>query len=405
VFFFTRARPQARVHLSACHPHRITELSRDSLGADFHPVLEHKMIHSKFQTCRDELNAALIDRDDEIQIALVALVANEHAVFVGPPGTAKSLLSDSIVGFLDCRKYSVLLNKFSKPEEVYGPVDVMALKSGVFRRITTGMLPECEVAFLDEAFKASSAILNTTLKLLNEGLYQNGDVLMKCPLRLCIAASNEWPTEAKELGALFDRFLFRKLVLPVTGEADIERLMFSPSLTPSLSVTLSMAELDMARSEARLVTFDADTKVAMATIRQRVTAQGVVIGDRRLRKTAGALQCAAWLDGRMTVETDDLALLSHIWWSHPDQMNVVADAVTEIARPSQLLASQLLADANELIRTADPRQLEECAVISIKLKEIAKRLDKMSGDRPKKVYSRVVVMMKQLRLQTIEAHG
>ena len=361
------------------------------------------MTLSKFQTCRNELNAALIDRDDEIQISLTALLAGEHAVFVGPPGTAKSLLVDSIVGLLDCQKYSVLLNKFSKPEEVYGAVDVMALKMGVFRRITTGMLPECHVAFLDEIFKASSAILNTTLKLLNEGLYQNGDVLMKCPLRLCIAASNEWPTEAKELGALFDRFLFRKFVNPVVGEADIERLMFSPSLTPSLSVTLTMAELELDRNEARLVTFDDDIKAAMAAIRQRVTAQGVVIGDRRLRKTVGALQCSAWLEGRYSVENDDLALLSHIWWSHPDQMNVVADAVAEIAKPSQLLAGQLMADANELVRTADPRQFEECAVTSTKLSQIAKRLDKMSGDRPKKAHGRVIEMLKKLKLQTIEA--
>jgi MoxR-like ATPase len=363
------------------------------------------MIQSKFQTCRDELNAALIDRDDEIQIALVALVANEHAVFVGPPGTAKSLLADSIVSFLDCNKFSVLLNKFSKPEEVHGAVDVMALKTGVFRRITAGMLPEAHVAFLDEIFKASSAILNTTLKILNEGVFQNGDTLVKCPLKLCIAASNEWPTEAKELGALFDRFLFRKLVQPVTGEADIERLMFSPSLTPSLSVTLTVAELEAARNEARLVTFDADTKMAMTTIRQRVTAQGVVIGDRRLRKTAAALQCAAWLDGRMSVETDDLALLGHIWWSHPDQMNVVADAVAEIARPSQLLASQLMADANELVRTTDPRQLEQSAVTAKKLADITKRLDKMTGDRAKKAHGRVCEMMKQLRLQTMESLG
>jgi len=361
------------------------------------------MIHSKFQTCRDELNAALIDRDDEIQIALVALVANEHAVFVGPPGTAKSLLADSIVSFLDCRKFSVLLNKFSKPEEVFGPVDVMALKSGVFRRITTGMLPECEVAFLDEAFKASSAILNTKLKILNEGVFQNGDVLMKCPLKLCIAASNEWPTEAKELGALFDRFLFRKLVMPISGEAEIERLMFSPSLMPSLSVTLSMSELETARSEARLVTFDADTKMAMATIRQRVTAQGVVIGDRRLRKTASALQCAAWLDGRSTVETDDLALLSHIWWSHPDQMNVVADAVSDVARPSQLLASQLMADANELVRNTDARQIDQAVTATTKLVNIIKTLDKMTGDRPKKAAVRVRELLRDMRLQSLNA--
>jgi MoxR-like ATPase len=72
----------------------------------------------KFAIARQELSAALIERDDEIDAVLTALIANEHVLLVGPPGCAKSLLLDSLLGWAGGRKFSILLTKFSVPEEV-----------------------------------------------------------------------------------------------------------------------------------------------------------------------------------------------------------------------------------------------------------------------------------------------
>src|SRR3954465_5285107 len=163
-------------------------------------------VQAKFATTRKELSAALIERDDEVDLVLTALVAQEHVLLVGPPGCAKSLLLDSLLGWAGGKRFSVLLTKFSVPEEVFGPVSLAGLKEDRYRRITTGKLPEADFAFVDEVFKASSAILNTLLKLLNERVYDAGDGEARpVPLKLCVAASNEWPgTEtAKELAALF----------------------------------------------------------------------------------------------------------------------------------------------------------------------------------------------------------
>jgi MoxR-like ATPase len=42
-------------------------------------------------------------------------------------------------------------------------------------------------------FKAGSAILNTLLKIVNERVCDAGDgVVRRVPLKLCVAASNEW---------------------------------------------------------------------------------------------------------------------------------------------------------------------------------------------------------------------
>jgi MoxR-like ATPase len=149
-------------------------------------------VQEKFQATRRELDAALIERSDEIDLALTGLVAGEHVLLVGSPGTAKSLLLDSLMSWMSSRRFSVLLNRFTTPEEVLGPVSLSALKADRYVRVTTGKLPEAELAFLDEIFKASSAVLNVLLKILNERLYEVGDgTVVRVPLKLCVAASNE----------------------------------------------------------------------------------------------------------------------------------------------------------------------------------------------------------------------
>src|SRR5207253_4395607 len=139
------------------------------------------------------------------------------------------LLLDAVLALTGGAKFSVLLTKFSVPEEVVGPVSLAALKCDKYVRVTTGKLPEAEYAFLDEVFKASSAILNTLLKVLNERVFDAGDgVARPVPLRLCVAASNEWPDpeSGKELAALFDRFLLRKAVRPIQSQAGRQRLLW-----------------------------------------------------------------------------------------------------------------------------------------------------------------------------------
>src|SRR5262249_61769886 len=134
------------------------------------------------------LAAALIERDEEIDLVLTALVAQEHVLLVGPPGCAKSLLLDSLMRWMSGRRFSILLNRFTTPEEVLGPISVSGLKADVYRRVTSGKLPEADLCFLDEVFKASSAILNVLLKILNERTYEVGDgTTVKVPLKLCIA--------------------------------------------------------------------------------------------------------------------------------------------------------------------------------------------------------------------------
>src|SRR3982751_1203596 len=126
-------------------------------------------LQAKFATARRELSEALIEREAEIDLTLTGLVARENVLLVGPPGCAKSLLLDSLMAWMKGRKFSILLNRYTTPEELLGPISVAGLKSDVYRRVTTGKLPEADLAFIDEVFKGSSAILNTMLKSSTRG--------------------------------------------------------------------------------------------------------------------------------------------------------------------------------------------------------------------------------------------
>src|SRR5262245_46075398 len=171
----------------------------------------------KLRAIESELDTLFVEREDVVRAMLLALLSRGHLALIGPPGTAKSMLiielskrvGDSAGNGLRCFVY--LLTKFTTPEELFGPVSISGLKEDDYRRVTTGKLADVELAFLDETFKASSAISNYLLRLMNEREFENGRQTAQTPLISLFGASNELPQET-ELEALFDRFLLRMTV-------------------------------------------------------------------------------------------------------------------------------------------------------------------------------------------------
>lgn len=374
----------------------------------YRPPSEPHPIREKFAIARKELTAALIERDEEVDLVLTALLANEHVLLVGPPGCGKSLLLDSLLSWTGGKKFSILFTKYSTPEECFGPVSLAALKEDKYVRVTSGKLPEADYGFLDEIYKASSAILNTLLKVLNERTFDAGDgIVRKVPLKLVVAASNEWasPDTGKELAAISDRFLLRRTVQPIRSRLGRERLLWTPDHTPKFSSTITPAEVEQARRGVQSLPWSNEAKGALEAILNELAKEGVQPGDRRQFKTVGVVRAFAFLNGADEVRPEHLEVAQHCLWDSPEeQPQKVAQVIAKIANPTGMRVTQLLLEVESVLGATDVRNLADAAKAAAKLGEIDRQLSSMSGNgRLEKARVYLKDQLKQLKLSSIEA--
>jgi MoxR-like ATPase len=363
---------------------------------------------TKFAVVRAALAASLIERDDEIDLCLTALIAREHVLLVGPPGLAKSALLDGLLACTGGSKFSALLTKYTQPEELFGPVSLTALKADQFRRVTTGRLPEAEFVYLDEIWKASSAILNTLLRLLNERVFDAGDGVAKpVPLRLCVASSNEWPDPetGKELSAAFDRFLIRKSVVPIRTATGRQQLLWHTRPVPRVEHPLTTVDLDAAHAAAQSLPWSKEAQDAFERILAELAREGVRPGDRRQVKTVTVIRAAAWLAGADAVQPEHLEVAQFCLWDDPlEQPQIVARVIATIANPTGMRITQLLLEVESVLAATDVRNLAEAARAAAKLGEIDRQLASLSGhERLEKARTYLKEQLKKLKLASIEA--
>jgi len=282
---------------------------------------------TKLKNLRDVLSQDLIERDTPIRLTLLAALSGEHLLLLGPPGTAKSELARRLkLAFNGGNYFERLLTRFSVPEELFGPLSIKALEEDRYERLTSRYLPTATVAFIDEIFKANSAILNSLLTLLNEREFDNGVNRDKTPLSCVIGASNELP-EGEELDALYDRFLLRYQVMPVSPEgfAQLLCLKGNPKPKPDLGWRLTPDELQEIQESAELVKLPDDVMVLLQELRHFLTEQKIYVSDRRWRKVVKLLQVAAYTNGNNEVSIWDCWLLQHCLWATPEQRQVIFD--------------------------------------------------------------------------------
>jgi len=363
-------------------------------------------VRDKFAAVRRELGEALIERDEEVAILLTGLIAGEHLLLVGPPGCGKSLLIDSLMRWTHGSKFSCLLNRFTMPEELFGPYSLTELKNDRFVRITTNRLPEAKYVFLDEIFKSSSSILNTLLKVLNERFFDKGDgVTLRVPLELCLAASNEWPENdsKKELGALFDRFLLRKTVNPISSLAGRQKLLWA-NQPPEFSTSLSAHELTAARLDAQGLSWSKEAKVALESILDELSRQGVKPSDRRQFKSIAVVQGYAWLQGADEVLHEHLEVLQHVLWNDHEEFVKVRSVILQIAAPVGMRVSGLIGETEQILSSVNTKDLGATATAASKLAEIQKSLKLMKGHaKADAAIAYVKEQVTQLRLKSLDS--
>ncbi|MGF1711485.1 AAA family ATPase [Vibrio kagoshimensis] len=301
----------------------------------------------------EQIGEGLHEREQILSISLLSTLSGQNTFLFGPPGTAKSLISRRLACAFESQKYyEHLMNRFTTPEEVFGPVSIQELKQDKYIRKTEGYLPDAEFAFLDEIWKSSPAILNTLLTLINEHVFKNGSEIIKAPIRSVIGASNEVPQENQGLDALYDRFITRLMVPPIVLEDNFNLLLNAkpstsdPNVDKELKVSLS--ELNQWNEAIHNVELSNDTLLVIKYIRNEISEKneelGLYVSDRRWQKAANLLKASAFFNERNYTNLTDTILLKHCLWTSPENRICTEEIVMNAIESCGIASDINLAD-------------------------------------------------------------
>ncbi len=340
------------------------------------------------------LKQSFIGKDEIIDLMGVCLLARENLFLLGPPGTAKSALVQSLARRIDGKVFDYLLTRFTEPNELFGPFDIRKLREGELVTNSEGMLPEADFVFLDELLNANSAILNSLLMALNERVFRRGRETRKLSTLMFVGASNRLP-EDEALRALFDRFLLRVPCENVPDASLGELLkagwlleMSTNESIPTISVqSLALAQQNVTRMDLSLI-----AEAYAETIR-RIRRAGFELSDRRVVRLQRTIAASAMLCNRSHANTTDLWVLKYIWdvqEQRPVLASIVEAVLGQASDDEKSTAHPL--SSNQAI----PKAEEIVASLSKLQERIAKQAEDRNEANPIEVDERHEAIREQL---------
>ncbi len=314
----------------------------------------------RFEQLLREMNRGIYEKETEISLSLLAALAGESVILLGPPGVAKSMVARQLkTAFREARSFEYLMSRFSTPDEIFGPVSIQKLKnSDTYERAVDGYLPTADVVFLDEIWKAGPAIQNTLLTVINEKLFRNGNRETHLPLKLLVAASNELPAKGEGLEALWDRFVIRIESRPIKQEKNFRAMLVEKSPADSAAFAngnkdckkeKSVSSVESAEeykisteeyaewskaidaigvSEEVLDTITSIRKsLKSVNVDEADERRNIYVSDRRWKNIVRLLRTSAFMHDRSVVAVCDLLPIYHCLWQEPEERDAIRQMV------------------------------------------------------------------------------
>ena len=323
----------------------------------------------KVADIRDYMNLRFIDRGLQIEMLITGAISGENTVFIGPGGTAKSMMIREILGFFyPDRNWFYQFSPFTTTKDVIGVLDTEELLNTGKRQVyTKGRITDPRVAGAgcDEVFKSAPEINDALMMILNEreALLEGDDVPRRLHLEAVFGASNELPhgfggrrKAANDLAAFWDRWVIRGFIEDNMTVEDLVNLARMQLAEPPRPDALTDEERHALMEAAWNVAFN--DKNALFQAKELAKGKGLVVSTRRVLKLLHVARSHAMMEGRTACSLADykFAIKVGFWTDTPD-LEKVAEILPELGSK----ADQALADWHAELRKATASWQNEAA--------------------------------------------
>lgn len=169
-----------------------------------------------FLLLKEEMDNHVIGHSDVKMALLLGIISREHIYIEGPPGTAKTMLSEIISNAAQLQFFFYQLHRDTRLAELIG--DLIISKENtvegeiIKQKVVKGGILTAEICLLDDISRAPGESLNVLLRILNERKFFNESI----PLLTAIGTSN--PTADEYYNEPLDPANLDRFVLQINAK-------------------------------------------------------------------------------------------------------------------------------------------------------------------------------------------
>lgn len=275
------------------------------------------------------LNSQFLERNDVVDIIILAILSKKHSILIGEPGLAKTAILKALVKHIGGLK----LFDFQMTPGT-GINDLMSKNA----KNKMG-IDNCDIALIDEFFKGPHTTLNSLLAIMNERVIYAPEP-RKIPLLSLFATSNEKPDKSSDsnLLPLYDRFLFRKEILPINEKDNFKKLLEIKGEYDFKNIRLNINDINLLIQNSENVYISDDIFNILYLIREGLRNKQVIVSDRRWREIIKIIKVNAFLNERNYARQEDVKALESSLWTYYSDIRAVRNIIKRELREECVVA-------------------------------------------------------------------